>query len=119
MNDKSIKLQRTQSVLKELLPEALATLSDEMLSNLCVIDVVCSRGKYDAEVYLDEMAFDSDEKAYILKHLKKINRHLQNYCMQAEGWFRCPNFHFKFDESLKKQNEMDKLFEKIEKELHG
>lgn len=119
MDEKSIKIQRTESVLRELLPEALATLSDEMLKNLCVVDVVCSRGKYDAEVYLDEMMFDNEEKKYILNHLKKINRHLQSYCMQAEGWFRCPNFHFKFDDSLKKQNEINKLFEIVEKELHG
>ncbi len=119
MKDKSVKIQRTESVLRELLPEALATLNDEMLRGLCVVDVNCSRGKYDAEVYLDEMAFDDEEKRYVLKHLKKINRHLQSHCMQAEGWYRCPNFHFKFDDSLKKQNEIDKLFETIEKELHG
>ncbi len=114
---KSIKIQRTQSVLRELLPEALATLNDPMLSGLCVVDVNCSRGKYDAEVYLDEMALDDEEKKYVLTHLKKVNRHLQNYCLEAEGWFRCPNFHFKFDTSLKEINKMDKLFEKIESEL--
>jgi len=114
---KSIKIQRTESVLKELLPEAFATLNDPMLRGLCVVDVNCSRGKYDAEVYLDEMALDDDEKKYVLMHLKKVNRHLQNYCLEAEGWFRCPSFHFKFDTSLKEINKMDKLFEKIEKEL--
>lgn len=115
---KSIKIQRTQSVLRELLPEAFATLNDPMLQGLCVVDVNCSRGKYDAEVYLDEMALDEDEKKYVLTHLKKVNRHLQNYCLEAEGWFRCPSFHFKFDKSLKEINKMDKLFQKIEKELH-
>lgn len=69
--DKSIKLQRTQSVLKQLVPEALATLNDEMLRDLCVIDVECTRGKYDATVYLDKMMFDEVEQNYILGHLKK------------------------------------------------
>lgn len=116
---KSIKIQRTESVLRELLPEAFATLNDAMLQNLCVVDVNCSRGKYDAEVYLDEMMLNDEEKKYILVHLKKVNRHLQNYCLEAEGWFRCPSFHFKFDKSLKEINKMDKLFEKIEAQLHG
>jgi len=115
---KSIKIQRTESVLRELLPEAFATLNDPALQGLCVVDVNCSRGKYDAEVYLDEMALDEDEKQYVLTHLRKVNRHLQNYCLEAEGWFRCPSFRFKFDVSLKEINRMDELFEKIGKELH-
>jgi ribosome-binding factor A len=119
MMPKSIKIQRTESVLRELLPEAFATLNDAMLQNLCVVDVNCSRGKYDAEVYLDEMMLDDEEKKYILTHLKKVNRHLQNYCLEAEGWFRCPSFHFKFDKSLEDINKIDKLFEKIQTELHG
>lgn len=115
--DKSIKIQRTQSVLRELIPEALSTLSDEMLKGLCVTEVECSRGKYDAIVYLDKMMYDEKEKGYILSHLEKVKRHIQNHCMQTEGWFRCPNFTFKFDDSLEKQNKIDHLFAKIEKEL--
>ena len=115
---KSIKILRTESVLKELLAEALSSLNDEMLNSLVVIDVVCSRGKHDAEVFLDPAFFDSEEKKYILSHLKKASNYLQNYCKQAEGWYRAPKLRFKFDDSLKKQNKMDELFKKIEKELH-
>ncbi len=50
---KSIKLQRVESVLRELVPEAISTLSNEAINNIPVIDVECSRGKYDANVYLD------------------------------------------------------------------
>lgn len=117
-SDKSIKLQRTESVLKQLIPEALSTLSDELLRDLCVIDVECTRGKYDATVSLDKMMFDEEEQKYILNHLQRVSRHIQNYCMQMEGWYRCPNFHFKFDTSLEKQNKMDALFEQISKELN-
>jgi len=117
--DKSIKLLRVESVLRELLPEALSTLSDEKLNNLTVIDVKCSRGKYDAEVFLDPSYFDESEKRYVISHLNKAEGYLQNYCKQAEGWYRAPKFKFKFDESLSRQNSMDELFKKIEKELKG
>jgi len=116
--EKSIKLQRTESILKELIPAALTTLNDEMLQGLCVIDVECTRGKYDATVYLDEMMFDEEEKKYVINHLMKVNSHIQTYCMQSEGWFRCPKFKFKFDSKLKKQNHMDALFDQVAKELH-
>lgn len=118
MNANEIKRLRTQSVLKELIPEALATLEDELLRGLCVTDVECKNGRYDAFVYLDKMAFDEAEQAYIINHLKRISRHLQNHCMAAEGWYRCPNFHFKFDDRLEYQNHMDKLFDKISKDLN-
>ncbi|WP_458700832.1 30S ribosome-binding factor RbfA [Sulfurospirillum sp. 1307] len=117
MSPKSIKLQRTESILRELVPEALSTLNDEMLNGLCVIDVDCTRGKYDATVYLDRMMFDESEQKEIINKLKKVNSHIKNYCMQSEGWFRCPNFRFKFDDKLEKQNQMDALFEKVAQEL--
>ncbi len=117
MSEKSIKLQRTESVLRELIPEALSTLNDDMLNGLCVIDVDCTRGKYDATVYLDKMMFDEDEQKYIINHLKKVNSHIKTHCMQSEGWFRCPNFRFRFDDKLEKQNEMDALFDQVAREL--
>ena len=46
MNPSEIKRLRTQSVLKELLPEALSTLEDELLRGLCVTDVECKKGRY-------------------------------------------------------------------------
>ena len=39
MTPAQIKLLRTQSVLKELIPQALSTLDDELLHGLCVTDV--------------------------------------------------------------------------------
>ncbi len=117
MNKKSIKLQRTQSVLKEILSEAIATLSDEILKGLAITEVDCKRGKYDADIYLDQNFFDNEEKVYILKHLKKVRGYLENYILQNEGWFRCPKFHFKFDEKFRKRQKIDTLFSKIEKEL--
>ena len=63
MTPAQIKLLRTQSVLKELIPQALSTLDDELLHGLCVTDVECKRGRYDAFVYLDKMMLDEREQA--------------------------------------------------------
>ncbi|MBE2984384.1 30S ribosome-binding factor RbfA [Campylobacter sp. RM9344] len=118
MNANEIKRLRTESILKELIPEALATLDDEFLKGLCVTDVECKKGRYDAFVYLDKTGFDEREQNYILGHLKRVSKLLQNHCMAAEGWYRAPNFHFKFDDRLEYQNHMDKLFDKISKDLN-
>jgi len=116
--DKSIKIKRVESVLKELIPEAISTLSDSNINNTPVLDVKCSRGKYDAEVYLDPSFSTTDEEKYTLKHLSQASSYIENYCKQAEGWYRCPKLKFIFDHNLEKQNRIDDLFEKINKELH-
>jgi ribosome-binding factor A len=117
VEDKSIKLLRVESVLTELVPEAISTLSDEQINNIPVLDVKCSRGKYDAEVFLDPSFVQNDEEKYVIKHLSKAGSYIENYCKQAEGWYRCPKFKFKFDHSLEKLNNIDNLFAQIEKEL--
>ncbi len=117
MNKKSIKLKRTESVLKEILSEAVATLDDGFLKSIVITEVDCKRGKYDADVYLDQSLLNEEDKSYIKKHLKKVRGYLENYILQNEGWYRCPKFHFKFDEKLQKREKIDKLFSKIEKEL--
>lgn len=117
MNEAKIKRQRTESILKELIPEALSSLNDGELAGLCVTDVVCSRGRYDAEVFLDKMMFDQSEQNEILVKLRKVSRYLQNHCASSEGWYRAPKFHFKFDEQLEKQNRMEDLFKQVQSEL--
>ncbi|MCZ6150139.1 30S ribosome-binding factor RbfA [Campylobacter ureolyticus] len=112
-----IRRLRTASVLKQLIPEALSGLSDPDLQGLCVVDVECKKGRYDAFVYLDKMAFDEDEQILVLKKLDKVNGYLQNYCKEAEGWFRSPKFHFKFDDKLEYQNHMDELFKRAANSL--
>lgn len=117
MNSAELRRLRTQSILKELLPEAFCALDDNLLKTLSVTDVQCSRGRYDAFVYLDKTPFDEHEQSYILSHLAKAQKILQNYCMCEQGWFKCPKFHFKFDDALEYQNKMDALFEKISQDL--
>ncbi|MCI6988024.1 MAG: 30S ribosome-binding factor RbfA [Campylobacter sp.] len=118
MNQNELRRLRTQSVLKQLIPEAFSTLEDPLLNGLCVTEVECKKGRYDAFVYLDKMFFTPKEQAEVLQKLDKVRYHLQNYCMEAEGWFRSPNFHFKFDEELEHQNKMDELFKIVEKDLN-
>ena len=118
-NESQIKQLRTQSILKELIPEALANLDDEVLKNLCITDVECKKGRYDAFVFVDKMLFNAHEQELILAKLQKAANALQNYCMSEQGWYRCPKFHFKFDERLDYQNHIDELFEKIHKEKNA
>ncbi len=118
MEEKSIKLKRTESVLRELIPEAISSLNDPLIQGVQVLEVNCSRGKYDAQVFLDPSFSDEKEQKAILQQLKKASGAIQNYCKQAEGWYRAPKMHFIFDNSLEKQNRLDELFSKIHSELH-
>lgn len=119
MNSQELKRLRTASVLKELLSEAICALSDPFLRGLCVNEVDCKRGRYEAFVYLDKMALDENEQKIVLEKLKKARNFLQNYCLESQGWYRAPNLHFKFDDTLERQNKMDALFAKIDDELQG
>ena len=49
---KSINLQRTESLLMELIPQALSQLSNSKINSLPITGVNCKNGKYDAIVYL-------------------------------------------------------------------
>ena len=51
---KSIKVQRKESILLELLNEAFATLNDSRINSLNVLSVVCSKGASDCKVYLEK-----------------------------------------------------------------
>lgn len=116
MTEAQIKLKRTESVLTELIPEALGGLNDERLHDLDVIDVKCSRGKSDAKVYLDPASFTEEEKRAYIKLLKKARPLIEDYCLKDQGWYRCPKFAFEFDEQLKKAQNIEELFKKIAKE---
>ncbi len=114
--DKSINIQRTQSLLMELLPEALSQLSDNRINSLTITEVDCKNGKYDATVYFDASDFDKKEQQEIINLLKKVNGRIKGYCLASTGWYKCPNFKFVADESLERSNNLEALFEKIKKE---
>jgi len=113
MTQEEIKRHRVESVLKEIIPEALATLDDERINTLLVTEVVCSKGRSDAKVYLDKSFLTEAEQAEALRQLRKVAGYIQNHCKQSEGWFKAPRFTFEFDEQLEKQRRMEDLFNQI------
>ena len=117
MIEKSVKLQKTEALIKELLIEAFGSLNDPEIRGLTVLDVDCSRGKYNAKVFLDESGMDEAEQNYKHKKLRKSQGFLKQYCAESSGWYRSPDFTFKFDDTLKRKTHIDDLFKKIENEL--
>jgi ribosome-binding factor A len=113
MTNEEIKRHRTESILKEIIPQALGTLEDVRINSLLVTDVVCSKGRSDAKVYLDKSFMDEREQNEALKQLRKVSRYIQNHCKESEGWFKAPNLTFEFDDQLDQITKMEELFAKI------
>lgn len=113
MNESEIKHQRMQSRLREVIAEAISTLNDERLAGLVVLDVKVSKGKYDAEVYLDGSDFSNDDKQRLEALLKKSSGYIQKFCLASDDWFKIPKLHFKFDDAFSTISRMDELFDKI------
>lgn len=116
MTEAQIKVKRTESILLELIPEALGSLNDNRLHELDVIDIKCSRGRSDAKVYLDPASYSEAQKNEFLKLLRNARPIVETYCMKNQGWFRSPKFTFEFDEQMKKAQSIEELFKKIAKE---
>lgn len=113
MTHEEIKRHRVESVLKEIIPEALGSLDDERINGLTVTDVVCSKGRSDAKVYLDTSFLNEKEQREALKQLRTVAGYIQNHCKQSEGWFKAPNFTFEFDHQLEKVSRIEDLFKQI------
>ncbi len=116
MTEAQIKLKRTESILLQLVPEALSSLNDKRLHELSIIEVKCSRGRSDAKVYIDPGSFTEEEKRAYLKLLKKARPIIEDFCLKDQGWYRCPKFTFEFDEQLKKSQNIEDLFKRIAKD---
>jgi len=112
-----LKRERTESILVELIPEALSSLNDTRLHGLSVIKVVCAKGRDNCKVYLDPSFIYDDEKGLLLGQLRKAGRSIEGYCATEQGWFRSPKLTFNFDKSLQHELKMSKLFSQVEKEL--
>ena len=116
MTPAEIKIKRTESVLKELIPEAISQLSDERIREVDVIDVHCSKGRSDAKVYLDPSVFTPQEQSALIRMLEKARPLIEEYCMREQGWFRSPKLTFVFDDTLEKSQKIEALFAQIAKE---
>ena len=115
MTQEEIKRHRVESVLKEIIPEAFNSLNDNRINSLVVVDVVCSKGRSDAKVYLEPSFLSPKEQQEALKQLRSVAGYIQNHCKQTEGWFKAPRFTFAFDEQLEKIIRIEELFKQIEK----
>ena len=113
MTPAQIKLKRTESILQELIPEGITQLNDARLHELDVIEVVCSRGRSDAKIYLDPHSYTEKERNFFLSQLSKARPFIENYCMSDQGWFKSPKFTFVFDDQLKRSQQVEDLFKKI------
>lgn len=116
MTPAEIKLKRTESVLKELIPEAISQLSDERLREIDVVDVHCSKGRSDAKVYLDPHDYTAQERSAYIRQLEKARPLIEEYCMREQGWFRSPKLAFVFDDTLERSKNIEALFAQIAKE---
>ena len=115
MNNKSVNLQRTQSLLEELIPEALSSLNDNRISSLTITEVDCKNGKYDANVYYDGSDFDKAELKEVRIALRKANGAIKSYILGATSWYKCPDFTFLVDDMMEKRARMEDLFSQISK----
>ncbi|NOZ91019.1 MAG: 30S ribosome-binding factor RbfA [Epsilonproteobacteria bacterium] len=115
MRDEEIKRKRTESRLVELIPEALSTMNDNRINGLTVTEVVCSRGRYDAKVYLDKSYLNEQEQSEALKQLRIVSGYLSTYIRDSEGWFKAPKFTFEFDDQLERITHIEDLFQQIAK----
>ena len=86
----------------ELIPEALSNLNDSRISQLSVTEVNCKNGKYDAIVYYDGTDFSKQEHKVLNNLLNKASGQIKTYCLSATGWYKCPDFTFKADDTLEK-----------------
>jgi len=111
-----IKQKRTESLLVELIPEALASLNDNRLHSIDIVEVTCSRGRSDAKVFLDAHDYDEKEKNLYLKLLRGALPLIEAHIMQDQGWYRCPNLTFEYDTHFAHVKKMDDLFKQISKE---
>ena len=118
MTEAQIKLKRTESVLLELIPQALGSMNDKRLHELDILEVVCSRGKSDAKVYINPHDLTQQAKRDYLKLLRNARPIIETYCLKDQGWYRCPKFTFEFDEQLQKTKNLEELFKKIAKDTH-
>lgn len=112
---KTIHLQRIESLLMELIPQALSSLNDSRINTLSITSVECKKGKYDATVFFDATDFTDQEIVLILTLLQKANGRIKSFCLASTGWYKCPNFKFIVDNRIEESRNLEAIFNKIKK----
>ena len=77
----NIKQQRLESLLQEILSEALSQLNDAQINTLSITGVKCSKGKQSAEVYIEGTDIPPQERKVILTRLHKAQGILKEYVL--------------------------------------
>ena len=113
---KSVKIQRKESILKEVLYEILSSMNDDRIVGLSVMDIVFSRDGSDAKIYLEKSFLTNEEQKETLKQLNKAKGFIKSQALKTTGWFKVPNMVFTFDDHFQKENRIEELFAKIAKE---
>jgi ribosome-binding factor A len=116
VTEAQIKLKRTESILLQLIPEAIGSLNDNRLHALDIIEVKCSRGKSDAKVYINPHNLSEEEKKTYIKLLSKARPIVEDFCLKDQGWYRCPKLTFEFDELFQQSQNIEELFKLIAKD---
>ncbi|MEO1942611.1 MAG: ribosome-binding factor A, partial [Campylobacterales bacterium] len=104
--EKSIRIQRKEAELKEVLGEAFGAMENPAINRLGVTDVVCSIDGSDAKVYLEKGGLTAEEQAESLKQVNNARRYIQYLCREITGWYRVPNLKFTFDDLLERENRL-------------
>ncbi len=97
----------------------MGSLDDERINSLTVTNVVCSKGRYDAKVYLDKTGLTELEQREAVSQLKRVIPYIKQYIRESEGWYKAPNFTFEFDEEIDRIGRMERLFKQVNKELNS
>ncbi|RDU67085.1 30S ribosome-binding factor RbfA [Helicobacter didelphidarum] len=105
--------ERRESFLREILSEALGNLQDSRLNNLQVTRVECSKGKYDAKVFIEKGDLSLQEQEQIIRAFKKAKSIIGEYIVNVSGWHTAPKLSLRFDRELEMQNRLDKIFMQI------
>ena len=116
MTPAEIKKKRTESLLLELIPEAISSLNDARIHEVDVVEEVVSKGRSDAKVYLDPHSYTEKERNEFLKLLRGARPIIEAPCMQDQGSYRCPKLTFEFDTHFDRVSKVEDLFKQIAKE---
>ncbi len=109
MSQKSIRVLRAESILTELIGEAIGSLGNEELNGLSVVKVESSRGLSDAAVYILDEGFSDSDKKRILSGLKKSSSYIARYCTATDAISKMPKLAYKFDDSLEKERRLEEI----------
>ena len=68
------------------------------------------------KLYIEGTDIAPNERKAILERLKKAQGNLKEYVLNSTQWFRVPNLHFKFDDTLHCVNNLNFIFAQLERE---